>query len=100
VATSARQAAILAGFAKLKVGQSREEVRQALGAPDKAQIAQGKLYNSPRCWVYMYKIKMRTSGPNTKDICVEVSFDSDGKLNWAMPENIAGLNEARSPGDR
>src|SRR5262249_18030570 len=34
VATAEREAQIIAGFRKLKVGQSREEVREAMGPPD------------------------------------------------------------------
>src|SRR4051794_36307475 len=37
VATPEREAQIVRGFPKLRLGQSREEVRDALGLPDTAQ---------------------------------------------------------------
>lgn len=94
VATSEREAQIVAGFPKLKTGQSREDVRDTLGPPDRAIPAYGKAYSAPfRGWAYLYKIKMRSQGPNTNDICVNVYFDPDGNLDWAVPSNIAGLTE-------
>jgi hypothetical protein len=49
-------------------------------------------------WSYKYKIKMRTGGPNANDVCVQVYFDPDGKLHWAVPNHLAGLNEIGRPG--
>jgi hypothetical protein len=46
----------------------------------------------------MYKISMRTGGPNTNDVCVEVFFNPDGKLRWAAPNHIPGLSEVGHPG--
>jgi hypothetical protein len=46
----------------------------------------------------MYKIQMRPGGPNTNDVCVEVYFDPDGKLHWAVPSHIVGLSDIGHPG--
>ena len=98
VANAEREKQIVDGFPKLKVGQSREEVRDALGLPDTAQPGYSKEYNSRFLgWSYMYKIKMRFGGPNTNDVCVEVFFDPAGNLSWAVPNHIDGLKEIGSP---
>lgn len=98
VATGEREAQIVAGFPKLKLGQSREEVRAALGLPDRATPGYRKEYNAPfRGWGYMYKIKMRTGSPNTNDVCVQVFFDPAGELKWAVPNHIEGFKEVGSP---
>lgn len=98
VATAEREAQIVAGFPKLKLGQSREEVRAALGLPDAAGPGYGKEYN-PRFhgWGYMYKIRMRAEGPNTNDVCVQVFFNPAGELKWAVPNHIPGLKEIGDP---
>src|SRR5438270_446126 len=58
VASAEREKQIVSGFPKLKVGQSREEVRDALGMPDTARPGYSKEYNSRFLgWSYMYKIK-------------------------------------------
>lgn len=46
VASAERETQIVSGFPKLKVGQSREEVRDVLGAPDTAQPGYSKEYSS------------------------------------------------------
>jgi hypothetical protein len=98
VATAEREKQIVDGFPKLKVGQSREEVRDALGLPDIAQPASSKEYPGRFLgWSYMYRIKMRSGGPNTNDVCVEVFFGSAGNLKWAVPNHIAGLKEVGGP---
>src|SRR3954466_6555172 len=59
VASAEREGRIVSGFPKLKVGQSPEEVRDALGLPDTAQPGYSKDFNSRFLgWSYMYKIKM------------------------------------------
>lgn len=94
VATAEREAQIIAGFRNLTVGQSREEVRDAMGAPDEAKPMYRKAHNMPFIgWSYTYKIKMRSGGPNMNDVCVEVFFSADGTLHWAVPNHIAGLEE-------
>jgi hypothetical protein len=98
VASAEREKQIVSGFPKLKVGQSREEVRDALGMPDTAQPGYSKEYNSRFLgWSYMYKIKMRSGSPNTNDICVQVFFDPSGNLKWAVPSHIEGLKEIGGP---
>jgi hypothetical protein len=44
-------------------------------------------------WKYMYKIRMRTGGPNMNNVCIEVFFNPDGKLHWVVPNHIAGFSE-------
>ena len=42
---------------------------------------------------------MRSGGPNTNDVCVEVFFDSRDGLHWAVPNHIDGLADVGSPTD-
>jgi hypothetical protein len=99
VATREREAQIVAGFPKLKLGQTREQVRNALGPPDFANPEFSKAFNSQFLgWSYQYYIKERVVSPNMNDPCVEVFFDPNGKITWAVPENIAGLKEIGGPG--
>jgi outer membrane protein assembly factor BamE (lipoprotein component of BamABCDE complex) len=89
----------VAGFQNLKVGQSRQEVRDALGPPDEASPRYGKDRHATfRGWGYTYEIKTRTGGPNTNDVCVQVFFDPDDTLLWAVPSHIAGLSDVGHPG--
>ncbi|HEX3355886.1 MAG TPA: hypothetical protein VHS31_02800 [Tepidisphaeraceae bacterium] len=58
VATPQRQQQILAGFAKLKVGQSREQVRALLGPPDSAvPCYESWNFNKYAGWHYSYDIR-------------------------------------------
>ena len=95
-----RESQLISGFSKLRLGQRREEVRAALGPPDTAAPLYGKEPNAPfQGWAYKYNIKLRAGGPNTNDICINVLFNPAGKLKWAVPNHIAGLNEV-GPGGR
>ena len=99
VATQEREQEIITGFRKLSVGQSREDVREAMGPPDSAETMWGKDDFKPFTgWSYMYKIRMRPVGPNTSDVCIHVFFNPKGKLEWAVPSHIAGLSEVGHAG--
>jgi hypothetical protein len=98
VATADREAQIVSGFPKLKLGQDPQEVRSALGPPDVAQPMSRKESNALVGWTYTYYIKKRIDGPNEKDMVVEVFFDPAGKLQRAVPSNIPGLGEVGHPG--
>jgi hypothetical protein len=94
IATADREAQIIAGFKKLKVGQSREEVRDAMGPPDSAEPMHRKAHNMPFIgWSYTYEVKMRSRGPNMNDVSVQIFFDADGSLHWAAPNHILGLED-------
>lgn len=96
LASKERESQIIEGFKKLRLGESRDDVRDALGPPDTADSMSGKHRDAPfRGWCYMYQIKMRDLA-NTNDVSVHVFFDPDGKLDWAAPSNIDGLTEIGS----
>jgi hypothetical protein len=100
VATPEREAQIVEGFSKLKVGQTREEVRAALGPPDKRNRSYAKVKQAKPPflgWCYTYKIKMRGGASNENNVCVQVFFNPAGKLTWAAP-NVPGLKDVGSPG--
>jgi hypothetical protein len=96
VATAERKAKIIAGFPKLKLGQSREKVRAALGLPDTARPMYDKRCKEFHGWVYDYDIKMRAPS-NMYDVCVGVYFNPNGKLRWAVPCHIPGLKAVGGP---
>ena len=98
IATADREAQILAGFQKLKVGQSREEVRDVMGPPDMAFLGRAKGPDPDvRFWVFVYKIKQMESEPMNvyNDTFIRILFDTDGKLNVATPYQIAGLKSIK-----
>ena len=93
-ATPEREAQIIAGFRNLKVGQSREEVRDVMGLPDSAEPMYRKARNMPFIgWKYLYEIKTQSGPPKTSNVYVSVYFNPDGNLHWAVPNRIAGLEE-------
>jgi hypothetical protein len=97
VATAEREAQIIAGFRKLSVGESREDVREAMGPPDVVEPMRSKEYNMPFIgWHYLYEIKMRRGPPNTNNVYASVFFSPDGTLHWAVPNQVAGLDEVGS----
>lgn len=97
VATAKRRAQIVAGFPKLKLGQSREKVRAALGLPDRAYPMYDKRGQVFGGWTYRYEIKMRAPGPNMYDVRVSLFFNPAGKLRWAVPCHIPGLKSIGGP---
>jgi hypothetical protein len=97
VATAERRAQIIAGYRKLKLGQSREEVRAALGLPDRAQTMYDKRGRIFYGWDYDYDIKMRWPGPNIYDVQVSLFFNPEGKLRRALPCHIPGLKALGGP---
>ncbi|HEY8667488.1 MAG TPA: hypothetical protein VIL86_12535 [Tepidisphaeraceae bacterium] len=98
IASKERADKIVASFPKLKVGQNRKEVRDIMGPPDNARLGVGKAMNSaPGVWSYLYKIKMRAGSPTTSDVSVEIFFDANDKLHWALPNHLSGLSEIGSP---
>src|SRR6188472_3997667 len=57
VAPAERQQAIISGYAQLKVGQTREEVRALLGLPDSALPMQPHQSFRFLGWHYVYHIR-------------------------------------------
>jgi hypothetical protein len=94
VATKERKAQIVNGFSKLKLGQTREQVRDILGPPDRAEAMHGKARSAPfHGWDYTYELKMETIDGNMSNKYADVFFDAENKLEWAEGHNIKGLHE-------
>ena len=99
IATPARREQIVNGFGNLKVGQTREEVRAAMGPPDLADAQYSlELFPKYEGWRYHYYIRLLALGPNFRDEYVGAYFKPDGKLKWAVASNIPGLTEVGSCG--
>ena len=97
VATEERKRQILEGFPKLKIGDTRDKVREVLGPPDRDEELYGKKRSDPfHGWTLTYEIKMRHVA-NTNDVCVQAFFNPDGELHWAIPANIDDLKEIGTP---
>jgi hypothetical protein len=93
VATIGRETHIVDGFDKLKLGQSREEVRKLLGLPDIGRPVYTKDNHGPRYWEYIYRIRYRDKTSwNINDLSVELFFMPNGKLVWAVPHGIPELD--------
>ena len=99
VAPAERQQRI-SGYAKLRVGDTREEVRALLGAPDLANAIHERQSDKFAGWHYIYVY--RTVHPDkrwadSKDQLVQVFFDPSGdRLTWAHTNNIPDLSEVGS----
>ncbi len=94
-----RRERILAGYSKLDVGVTKDEVAAAIGEPDYSQLNYGpKGPNMPligSSWVYY--LSKRGDRANNLDPVVHVFFGTDGRARWIVPSNIEGLHEKGSP---
>src|SRR5262249_12632722 len=94
VAPPQRQQTIISGYAQLKVGQTREEVRALLGAPDYAIAMHPRESLRFIGWHYIYHIRTRYNWTHTSDQWVSILFDeSTDRLYWAQPNALPGLTD-------
>jgi hypothetical protein len=94
VATPERQKSISSGFAQLKIGQSREEIRTLLGAPDFAIAMHRPESTRFTGWHYIYNIRTIYNWTNSSDQWVEMMFDqTSDRLYWAHSNAIPGLTD-------
>jgi hypothetical protein len=92
VAPAERQQAIISGYAQLKVGQTREEVRTLLGAPDYAIAMYPRRSYRFLGWHYIYHIRTIFNWTDTSDQWVQTMFDpSSDRLYWAHSNSLPGL---------
>ena len=63
-----------ANLAKLRVGMSKDEVRQIMGDPDPKEA-----YNTDKVWFYYTRTRWQ-DGAATTDECTPVVFDEDSRL--------------------
>lgn len=82
------------GYNKLSVGDAEGRVLKYMGEPDFKQPLNTKkgelLGKSYKYYVYRHNENM----VNEKyDQLITIYFDTTGKITWAVPKNIKGLNE-------
>ena len=90
-AAADRERAITSGYPGLRVGQTREQVRQLLGPPGDADPMCSKQL-SPRFtgWAFTYTVRANEPA-NTNNANVEVFFDPNNRLHSAVPSHVPGL---------
>ena len=100
-ASPERKERILAGYPKLEVGMTKEQVAVLIGEPDYSQLSYGPKGPNMRwkgsSWsYYLYK---RGDGVNSFDPVVQVFFGTNDRAKWIVPSNIEGLREKGSPSE-
>jgi len=98
VADSQRQAKVRAGYAGLSLGMSVDQVEDLLGKADWVSVRpHGHL---PNVWFVgvpcqrqlAYILRQNSANPaDANTVAVHLSFDENGRLFWAAPQNVEGL---------
>jgi hypothetical protein len=94
IASATRETQIRTAYASLTVGQTREDVRRALGAPDLAfprytSNEEGHRYLG---WGYLYLLRDTPHRSSTADVNILMVFDpSTNRLAWTSPSDSAKL---------
>jgi hypothetical protein len=105
VAGVKRKERALDNYSKLKLQMTLKEVEQLLGNPDfSAPRASGHLSNdihpAPTLCsdqiAYMFK-KNSDNMADTTDEAIYLFFSPEGKLTWAVPQNVPSLQELGGP---
>lgn len=87
-------------YPRLELGMSRREVKTLLGMPDFEQLVPKATMRVPTgtCeyqWAYILR-KNDENMASPADIGIYLSFSSDDRLIWALPQNL-GLRAKGSP---
>jgi hypothetical protein len=85
VATPQRLQEIAKGFAQLRVGATREQVRQMIGPPDQSTGRDPIRSDKSFGWLYVYKIRTTDGSSRTYDEYVSILFDRSCRLMCAQP---------------
>ena len=99
VADSARKHKTISRYSKLRLNMSADEIEGLLGKPDFAvsqHLAEPALSDRPATATCPGEVayilwKKRKDAVDGSEMAVYVFFTSDGKLSWAMPQNIPSL---------
>ena len=87
---------LIDGYAKLRHGQTVEDVAAILGPPTSTQELYAKTRpNDPPQLSLEYKIAARDTMPNKNDILISIIFDKAHHLIGAEPLNIPNLKPLR-----
>jgi len=94
-ATPEREQKILSGYPQLAVGQTREEVRALLGAPDAHVATHRRGSDRFEGWYYIYyghQVRQLINDTDANDQVIQIFFDrADDRLNYAHPASLPGL---------
>lgn len=89
---------IIKGYSSIKLGTTRERVRELLGLPDKAhpnitkQIGDaGELVAILRGYTFIYLIRASSPAGSGDDQLIFCVFDEAGTLRWTQVVGIPGL---------
>jgi hypothetical protein len=91
-ATPERQQAIISGYPQLKLGQTREEVRALVGAPDYAVAMHRRGSDRFEGWQYLYYGHRLHLWTDANDQWVQIFFDrSSERLYYAYANALPGF---------
>lgn len=92
-APAERKNKILVNYSALRTGMRMDEVEKLIGEADFGQHARSGIFATPNgvFWIY-YLHKHYRIGVNPKeDQVLELLFDTQGKVVFAVPSNVEGL---------
>ncbi|GEM_PF-2607234 len=100
-APKARQEKVQGGYAQIKLGMNKEDVKKLLGEPDAEfmtyRASKGKETLASSSWAY-YLARREIKFANEKyDKIVFIHFDANEKLYWAVPSNVERLARIGEP---
>ena len=105
VVADKRKQQILENYPKLKLQMSLQDVEKLIGKPDFASgtpsphLATAPETADKRCTnelAYIVK-KIHENMTDMEDVAIYLSFSRNGKLYWAVPQNLPTLEQLGSP---
>ena len=97
-ALASYESALVEAYSKLELGMSKETAQKIMGEPNQSRknvTKKGEFIG----YSYIYVIYRHEKDlVNLKhDKLIQLFFDVNGKLKWAVPQNIKGLKEIGTP---
>ncbi len=101
VATPQREQQIRSGFAQLKIGMTRQQVRALMGPPDQAAPCyESWNFNKYAGWHYFYNIRTTQGTTTSYDQETLLAFDpSTNCLTWTSSSSGSALKDIGTPAD-
>jgi len=103
-ATAEREEKLISGYPQLKLGQTREEVRALLGAPDGQIAVHRRGSDRFEGWYYLYyghRVRQLRNDADENDQYIRILFDrTDDRLYFANPKNFPGLSDVGEEGEK
>lgn len=98
-ASPERRDRLVAGYSKVDVGMTKEDIARVIGDPDYSELGYGPKGPNMK-WQgssWMYYLSKRGDLVNILDPSVQIFFDREDRAVWIVPSNIEGLAAKGSP---